>query len=55
MARTADGRSTLVELKAVDRHYPLFGAAVTDPPVPLDTLARAKGMASLARRSIQRC
>jgi putative ABC transport system permease protein len=37
-ARTADGRSTLVELKAVDGHYPLFGAAVTDPAMPLDAL-----------------
>ncbi len=42
MARTADGRSTLVELKAVDRHYPMFGTAVTDPAVPLDTLLAQK-------------
>ncbi|HEX4041015.1 MAG TPA: FtsX-like permease family protein [Xanthobacteraceae bacterium] len=42
MARTADGRSTLVELKAVDRHYPLFGVAVTDPAMPLDALLAEK-------------
>ncbi len=42
MARTADGRSTLVELKAVDGDYPLFGAAVTDPAMPLDALFAEK-------------
>jgi len=41
LARTEDGRASLVELKAVDKHYPLYGAVVTDPPAPLaDTLAR---------------
>ena len=35
MARTGDGRSTLVEIKAVDDAYPLFGQVVTDPPMPL--------------------
>ena len=35
MARTGDGRSTLVEVKAVDDAYPLFGQVVTDPPMPL--------------------
>lgn len=41
LAKTPDGRSTLVELKAVDAAYPLYGAVVTDPPAPLDrTLAR---------------
>jgi predicted lysophospholipase L1 biosynthesis ABC-type transport system permease subunit len=29
MARTADGRSSLVELKAVDAAYPLYGAVAT--------------------------
>jgi putative ABC transport system permease protein len=43
MARTTDGRTTLVEVKAVDGAYPLLGAVVTDPAVPLDAL--------LARRS----
>ncbi len=38
MARTADGRSTLVELKAVDGNYPLFGAVVSDPTMPLPRL-----------------
>ena len=32
MARTADGKATLVEMKAVDGAYPLFGAVVLDPP-----------------------
>jgi putative ABC transport system permease protein len=41
MARTADGRATLVELKAVDAAYPLYGAVVTAPAAPLaDLLAR---------------
>ena len=43
MARPVDGATrtpgardrTLVELKAVDRAYPLYGAVVTDPPVNL--------------------
>jgi putative ABC transport system permease protein len=41
MARTADGRSSLVELKAVDADYPLYGAVATDPAGSLpDHLAR---------------
>ncbi|MEA2989476.1 MAG: putative transport system permease protein, partial [Alphaproteobacteria bacterium] len=35
MARTDDGRSTLIELKAVDGAYPLFGAVTLDPAGPL--------------------
>jgi putative ABC transport system permease protein len=35
MARTSDRRSTLVEVKAVDAAYPLFGAVATDPKMPL--------------------
>ena len=38
MARTADGRSSLVELKAVDAEYPLVGAVTTDPALPLAKL-----------------
>jgi putative ABC transport system permease protein len=38
MARTSDGRSTLVEIKAVDSAYPLVGAVATDPDVPLRAL-----------------
>jgi putative ABC transport system permease protein len=38
MARTSDGRSTLVEVKAVDDAYPLFGAVATDPQMPLANL-----------------
>ncbi len=34
MARTTDGQATLVELKAVDAAYPLFGEATLDPPGP---------------------
>jgi putative ABC transport system permease protein len=34
MARTA-GQATLVEMKAVDADYPLFGNVVLDPPGPL--------------------
>ncbi len=32
MARTSDGQATLVEMKAVDGAYPLFGEALLDPP-----------------------
>jgi putative ABC transport system permease protein len=38
MARTEDGKATLVEMKAVDGAYPLFGETVLDPP---DALAGA--------------
>ena len=32
MARSPDGDATLVELKAVDGAYPLYGAVETEPP-----------------------
>lgn len=37
MARSASGKTapSLVELKAVDRHYPLYGGVILDPPQPL--------------------
>jgi putative ABC transport system permease protein len=38
MARTTDGRSTLVEIKAVDANYPLFGTVTTDSAMPLPAL-----------------
>jgi putative ABC transport system permease protein len=44
MARTQDGRMALVELKAVDAAYPLYGTLVLDPPQPLaEALARRDG------------
>ena len=44
MARTPDGKATLVELKAVDGVYPLFGEVKLDPPEPLsDALAYRDG------------
>ncbi len=43
MARTSDGRSALVEVKAVDDAYPLFGAVATDPAMPLATLFAQQG------------
>jgi putative ABC transport system permease protein len=43
MARTADGRSSLVELKAVDANYPLFGTVTTDPALPLAKLFAPDG------------
>ena len=36
MAGTADGRRALIELKAVDRSYPLYGKVTLDPDMPLD-------------------
>ena len=38
MARTDDGRATLVEAKAVDRAYPLYGTVTLDPAQPLAVL-----------------
>ncbi|NEW94690.1 FtsX-like permease family protein [Rhodopseudomonas sp. BR0M22] len=38
MARTGDGRSALIELKAVDGAYPLLGELKLDPPMPLAEL-----------------
>ena len=35
MARTSDGRSNLVEIKAVDANYPLFGSVTTEPAMAL--------------------
>ena len=42
-ARPADATATplpatLVEVKAVDEHYPLFGTLATEPPLPLPAL-----------------
>src|SRR5712692_2659799 len=38
MARAQDGRTALVEVKAVDDAYPLYGTVVLDPPQPLTQL-----------------
>jgi putative ABC transport system permease protein len=38
MARTPDGRTALVEVKAVDAAYPLYGSVALDPPQPLTAL-----------------
>lgn len=38
MARTAGGQTTLVELKAVDNAYPLYGTVAADPNLPLRAL-----------------
>src|SRR5690349_20300739 len=35
MARTGDGRQVLVEIKAVDGAYPLYGPVTLDPTIPL--------------------
>jgi putative ABC transport system permease protein len=43
MARTADARTTLVEVKAVDGAYPLLGAVATDPDAPLPALLARDG------------
>jgi putative ABC transport system permease protein len=42
MARNAGGRAALVELKAVDGLYPLYGAVVTEPAIPLPDLFAAR-------------
>ncbi|HEU5016556.1 MAG TPA: FtsX-like permease family protein [Pseudolabrys sp.] len=43
MARSANGRAALVELKAVDQNYPLFGHARLDPRGPLDAALKEHG------------
>ena len=43
MARVGDGRTTLVEIKAVDDAYPLFGTVTTDPDMTLPALLAAEG------------
>jgi len=44
MARSADGRLALVELKAVDGNYPLLGELMLDPKMPVaDLLAEHDG------------
>ncbi len=44
MARTQDGRTALVEMKAVDAAYPLYGTVALNPPQPLpDALAERGG------------
>src|SRR5215831_12208111 len=45
MARAGDGRAALVEVKAVDAAYPLYGKAVLDPAADLnDVLAPRDGV-----------
>ena len=43
MARTGDGRSILIEIKAVDAAYPLFGTVTTNPATPLPALLAQQG------------
>ena len=49
MARTGDGKATLVEMKAVDGVYPLFGQAGAR------SARRAERRAGAARRRFRRC
>lgn len=42
MARTETGASTLVELRAVDTLYPLYGSLETDPMLPIKELTAQK-------------
>jgi putative ABC transport system permease protein len=43
MVRTADGRTTLTEIKAVDGTYPLYGAVTLEPDMPLPALLQQSG------------
>ena len=45
---TADGRSTLVEIKAVDDLYPLYGALTYEPGGEANPLARSGGVHGVA-------
>jgi putative ABC transport system permease protein len=40
MARTEDGKLALIELKAVDSTYPLFGEVTLDPKMPVPDLLK---------------
>ena len=51
MARTADGGTALVEVKAVDGAYPLFGAARLDPALPLADVLAMRGGATIEIRA----
>ena len=44
MARADNGQATLVEMKAVDAAYPLFGAVTLDPAPLADALAERNGV-----------
>ncbi|MDO9059915.1 MAG: FtsX-like permease family protein, partial [Bradyrhizobium sp.] len=53
MARTGDGRLALVELKAVDRAYPMLGELTLKPKLPVaDLLAERDGAFGAAADSI---
>jgi putative ABC transport system permease protein len=62
MARAPDGQTALVEIKAVDRSYPLYGEVALDPAGPLaDVFAERGGVfgaavdpALLARLNLER-
>ena len=52
MARAADGKLALVEMKAVDDTYPMLGQLTLAPPLPMsDLLARARRRVRRRRRS----
>jgi putative ABC transport system permease protein len=42
MARHGSGEAALIEIKAVDRHYPLVGHVGLDPPLPLAEALEAR-------------
>ncbi|HZO45890.1 MAG TPA: FtsX-like permease family protein [Xanthobacteraceae bacterium] len=53
MARTTEGGTALVEIKAVDGAYPLFGAARLEPAMPLaDALAERDGVYGAAAEAL---
>jgi putative ABC transport system permease protein len=43
MARVEDGRTALIEIKAVDDRYPLYGAVGLDPDQPLAAVLERRG------------
>ena len=55
MARADDGRTTLVEIKAVDGAYPLFGAVTAEPDMPLAAFVRSATAMPSAPPPIRRC
>jgi len=55
MARGEDGRSALVELKAVDGAHPLYGRVALDPDQPLAAALAQRNGAYWVPRLIQPC
>ncbi len=55
MARKDDGNAALVEIKAVDGAYPLYGAVKLEPAMPVADALAAERTAASAPPPMRRC